>query len=353
MNIYKFAPKAVVNSLSVNARNIIESRIADNVLKPYYHLDYNIRIRGLKPSVLYSKYSTLNENNELVTMYVTSAEEEQSEWVHQLVMNIKSNKTQESRIDIFLRAMTEMSWCTWEDRFMYGTPTLPQEHLSGYKDYLNNTFFHCVSYACANRVPVDINDIELQLQALKFTENADLYATNNLGETPLKILMQNEELFPYVESLLLRLPQNRRLEAVSFQYWSKTWTVLISTIIDDHTQLAKLIQQTRKERGFLALYMYMTCNSPEALRALFRANYKLLPHHHYNDKFTQEQATLIEATIIENPDWYNLTVWAYTIAANKNSQFKKIKPYLQVRNCIIAHEISLKAHKNIVPMMDM
>lgn len=336
MNIYKFAPKAVINSLSVNARNIIESRIADNILKPYYHLDYNIRIRGLKPSILYSKYSTLNENNELVTMYVTAAEEEQSEWVHQLVNKIKNNKTQESRIDIFLRAMTEMSWCTWEDRFMYGTPTLPQEHLSGYKDYLNNTFFHCVAYACANRVPVDINDIELQFQALKFTENVDLYAINSLGETPLKILMQNEQLTPYVESLLLRLPQSHRLEALPFQSWSKTWTVLLSSIIYDPRQL---IQQTRKERGFLAIYMHLTCNSPEALRALFHANYKLLPHHHYNDKFTQEQVSLVEAILLETPDWYNLTALIHSI---RNNPLKKIKPHLQARNSIIAHEIKAR-----------
>ena len=350
MNIYKFAPKAVINSLSVNARNIIESRITDNILKPYYHLDYNIRIRGLKPSVLYSKYSTLNENNELVTMYVTAAEEEQSEWVHQLVMRIKSNKTQESRIDIFLRAMTEMSWCTWEDRFMYGTPTLPQDHLSGYKDYLNNTFFHCVAYACANRVPVDINDIEIQFLALKFTENADIFAINDIGETPLKILMQNEQLIPYVESLLLRLPQSRRLEALPFQSWVNTWTVLLSSIIHDNRQLVKLIQQTRKERGFLAIYMYLTCNSPEALRALFRANYKLLPHHHYNDKFTPEQKDLIEDILLEIPDWYNLTA---LIVCNKNYPLKKIKPHLQARISLISNEIALKTPMDPMdPMME-
>lgn len=340
MNIYKFAPKAVINSLSVNARNIIESRIADNVLKPYYHLDYNIRIRGLKPSILYSKYSTINENNELVTMYVTAAEEEQSEWVNQLIMNIKRNKSQESRIDIFLRAMTEMSWCTWEDRFMYGTPTLPQEHLSGYKDYLNNTFFHCVAYACANRVPVDINEIEVQFQALKFTENPDIYATNNLGETPLKILTHNDELLPFVESLLLRLPPNRQLEALPFPSWSNTWTIILNNIIGDTNRLSNLIEQTKKERDFISIFMSLTNNSPQALEALFQAKYKLLPHHRY----TQAQESLVESVIIENPDWYNLT--ALIAFKRQKLQYKsKLNTYIQARNSIIAQEIAIKSCK--------
>jgi hypothetical protein len=340
MSIYKFAPKAVINSLTSTTRSILETRISNDVLKPYYHLEYNIRIRGLKPSILYTKYTTLNEQNELQTMYVADAEEEQCEWINSLIKRIKTTN-QDARIDIFIRSMTEMAWCTWEDKFMYTSPIVPLPHLHGYIDYLNNTFSHCVAYACTNRTPVDINEVEIQFQALKFTENQDLYLDNDLGETPLKILLDNEELVPYVESLLIRLPKENRLKALKFNHWHKTWDSLMNTITDDPAQLRIIIRQTKKQRGFLAIFMNLTYNSKDALKALFRAGYKIQGKHHYNDRLTTTQSAMIVEVLEDSPDWHNLTVWMYRIIKTKpySNNLQKIKHFIQMRNSLIFEKI--------------
>jgi len=276
-------------------------------------------------------------------MYVTDAEEEQSEWVNSLIKRIRTTN-QETRIDIFIRSMSEMSWCTWEDKFMYESPIVPLPHLYGYIDYLNNTFSHCVAYACANRTPVDINEVEIQFQALKFTENKDLFIVNDLGETPLKILLDNEELVPYVESLLIRLPKENRLKALKFNYWSKTWGSLINSITDDPQQLRVIISQTTRQKGFLAIFMTLTYNSKEALKALFRAGYKIQGKHHYNDRLTVAQSAMIVEAIEEAPDWHNLTVWMYGLLQSKphTNNLQKIKRFLQLRNSLIFEELVIK-----------
>ena len=136
MNAYKFAPKIVIDSLSSVARNIIESRMKDGELKPYISMEYNIRIRGIKPSILYTHFTTLTANNILELMYVVDAEEEQCKWINSTIQII--NKL--DRVELFMNAMTEISWCNWEDKFMSGQPIIPLNHLHGYKDIMNNSF---------------------------------------------------------------------------------------------------------------------------------------------------------------------------------------------------------------------
>jgi hypothetical protein len=352
MSIYAFAPKAVINNLSQTARTIIETRITDDKLKPYMTIENNIRIRGLKPSILYTQYSLLNRDNVLETMYITSTEEEQCKWVIDLITKIKSL----DRIDIFLKAMTEMTWCIWEDKFMYQYPILPLEHLHcGYKDINNNTFVHCIAYACVNKQPTDIDIVEEQFQALKFTTNEDMYSINDLGETPLKIIKQNSDLLCFTESILLRLPPDKRLQALSFDNWDRSWDTLMRTVIEQQTEL--LIEQTKTQEGFLTTFMYFTFNDKNALNTLFTNGYKLKPEHIYKDKMRQTQKYIITQAIINNPSWHNLTVWMYLIIQNIDisNHLIKLQNYLKYRiNLIKMDIITIVMHpKNYINIMMM
>lgn len=338
MSLYKFAPREVIHSLSSKAQQVLENRIINNELKPYLPLANNLRIRGLKPSILYTKYTSLHEDNSLNTMYVTSAEEHQCEWV----LSVKKQKLNKMQaIDIFLAAMTEMSWCTWEDNIMNGIFTIPQSHLHGYRDLINNTFTHCIAYACTNKRPIDTGEIEAQFQALDFINNTDMFAVNDIGATPLKILLESEELRELVESFLLRLPQENRLKALSFPFWDKSWGSLMNLTVMG--QLPLLIEQTTKLEGFLSIYFNLTHNDEEAFRKLFHQGYKLQRCHFYMDNLSIEQKRILKTTTLEIPSWHNLTFWIHVIIINTDPQtnFKKIRHHLEIRISIIKQEIAL------------
>ena len=329
--VYRFAPKPAINSLTSSSRHIVETRIIDNELKPYVPLGYHIRIRGLKPSILYTKYTSLNEDNSIESMYVVSAEEEQCNWVR----SIQKKSSKLPQVDLFINAMSEMPWCDWEDKFMLNNVTIPQPHLHGYVDIANNTFTHCIAYACANKQPVDLDQIEAQFQAANFTSNTDLYKLNDLGETPLKILMYNEELLVFVESILLRLPPEKRLQALNFAMWDKSWGSLLQTMVNQ--ELKVLIQQTSKLEGFLSIFFHLTHNNEDALLTLFANNYKLQPWHIYRDKLKPQQKLMLKQVIIRIPSWHNFTMWLHLIRENNDPKihFSKMRHYLNHRVSII------------------
>jgi hypothetical protein len=338
MSIYKFAPRAVINSLTKSSREVVDTRIIDDELKSYYPLGYQIRIRGLKPSILYTKYTSLNDDNTVESMYSVSAEEMQCDWVKSIQKKLSSIP----HVDLFINAMSEMPWCTWEDKFMSNNVTIPQAHLYGYIDIANNTFTHCVAYVCANKQPVDLDQIEAQFQAANFATNTDMFKINDLGETPLKILMQNEELFVFVESILLRLPPNLRLSALNFVNWDKSWGTLLQSTVNEQAHI--LIKQTTNLSGFLSIFFYLTHNNENALESLFRSNYNLQPCHIYKDKLKQPQKQMLKQIIMKVPTWHNFTIWMYLIMENNSVQvhFTKIRKYLDNRITIIKELIIIK-----------
>lgn len=352
--IYKFAPKPVIDSLTSSSRNIVERRIIDNELKPYVPLGYHIRIRGLKPSILYTKYTSINEANAVESMYTVYAEEDQCTWVK----SIQKKSSKIPQVDLFINAMSEMPWCTWEDNFMSNNVTIPQPHLHGYRDIADNTFMHCVAYVCANKHPVDLDQIESQFQAANFTLNDDLFIYNDLGETPLKILTHNEELLVFVESILLRLPPDKRLKALNFALWDKSWGTLLQTMVNQ--EIHTLIQQTSNLEGFLSIFFHLTHNSEEALHTLFTNNYKLQPWHIYRDKLKPQQKTMLKQTLLRVPTWHNFTMWLYLIRENNSSdvQFSKMRHYLNHRAAIIKELLLIKvmdpeyAYMNITEMIE-
>lgn len=338
MSIYKFAPKAVINSLTKSSREIVERRIINDDLKSYYPIGYHIRIRGLKPSILYTKYTSLNDDNTVESMYSVSAEETQCDWVK----SIQNKLSSIPHVDLFVNAMSEMPWCEWEDKFMSNAVTIPQPHLHGYVDIANNTFTHCIAYVCANKNPVDLDQIEAQFQAANFTRNSDMFKLNDLGETPLKILTHNEELLVFVESILLRLIPSQRLNALNFVNWDKSWGTLLQSTVNDHASI--LIKQTTNLSGFLSIFFHLTHNNEYALESLFRSNYKLQPSHIYKDKLKPAQKQMLKHTLIKIPSWHNFSIWMYLIIENNPTQvhFAKIRTYLNHRIIIIKELIIIK-----------
>jgi len=335
MSIYKFAPKPVIDALSPLAKNIIESRINNDKLQTYVSIGYNLRIRGLKPSILYVKYTNLTFNDIIESMYVVDAEEEQCRWVNKIIDRINST----SKIELFINAMTEASWCTWEDNFLEGQNIIPLKHLHGYRDSAKNTFLHCISYACTNKYPFDLDEIENQFQACNFSNNPDMFELNDLGETPLKILMSNENLIPFVESILLRMNPSSRFFALPFSCWHNSWGKLLNTIVE--SDLQHLIRSTKYMNGFLSVFMFLTYNSEDALIELFRAGYNLQSNHIFLDKISVLQKDIISSTIRFVPTWYNLSHWMNLIYENSSVEkyFKKIQKYLIVRNNLIKEKI--------------
>jgi hypothetical protein len=211
---------------------------------------------------------------------------------------------------------------------------------------------HCIAYASANRTPVDISILELLFQSANFIASDDMFEINDLGETPLKILRQNDQLTEFVESLILRLPQEQRLKALPFDQWDRTWDTLLRTTINN-PQI--LIEQTKKLRGFLTLFMYYTFTSQDAMEQLFHqsSGYKLKPEHLYFDKFTLSQRKVISLAILNNPSWHNSSVWLYLIVTeSKNCTFGKLKLHLTNRISIIKEQIVMKVMKPISNLMN-
>jgi len=339
--IYKYAPAAVINNLSKNARNILDLRLVNNILQPYVEVEYHIRIRGVKPSILYTTYTNLAYDNSIESMYVVETENAQCTWVKEEIIQIKKIP----QIDRFIKSMCEMPWCTWEDNFLAGNVVIPQPHLHGYNDYMNNTFVHCISYACANKMPVDIDQVEAQFQAFNFTTNNDMYTVNKLCETPLKILCNNGELLGFVESILLRLPPDKRLQALPFRFWQKSWGTLLNSVIEN--QLPLLISQTEKMEGFLSMYINLTYESVDALNSLFKAGYKLQPCHFYKDILKPNQKNMLKQAITSSHSWHNYTVILYIIKTSPQYEqnidiFSKMRKYLDYRIGLIKEDILIK-----------
>ena len=337
MNIYKFAPKAVIDSLSPIARKIVELRInrTNNVLKPYLSANSYIRIRGLKPSLLYINYSVLNEQHILESRYVVESEEKQCSWINTILERIETV----DKSDYFIRTMTEASWCQWEDAIMSGQSLIPETHIYNYTDITNNTFFHCIAYAFINRDFVDFNNLHELFCKFNFHSNPDMFKRNDLDETPLQILMQHPEMVPFVESILLQLRPEIRLKALSFTNWNNSWGELMNQMVNNFQECSFLIKGA--SIGFINIFINLTHNSIDALCILFNPEigYRLKLEHIYVEKLTHSQKQNISVVLRTNPNWHNLTIWMYIINNSSNSFLKKIAPYLSIRNNLIKEGI--------------
>ena len=348
MNIYNFAPKTVIDSLSPKARKIVELRInnKNNHLKPYVPTNSYIRIRGLKPGLLYINYSVLNEQNILESRYVVESEENQCSWVSKIMERAEVERTKAiDKSDYFIRTMTEASWCEWEDAIMSGQVLIPEAHIYNYTDIANNTFFHCIAYAFINRDFVDFNHIHEIFCKFNFHSNPDLLKRNDLDETPLQILMQHPEMVPFVESILLQLSPEIRLKALSFVNWSKYWGDLMNNTVNNFQECRYLIKGAGI--GFINIFLNLTHNSIEALCILFNPEigYRLKLEHVYAEKLSHIQKHDISLALRTNPNWHNLTIWMYiisthyTIDISPNPFLKKITSYLVIRNNLIKEDI--------------
>jgi len=323
MNLYTLGPKPVIDNLSQQAKAILLKRLHNNKLMPYYPVQHNLRIRGLKPSLLYIHYTNLRADNTLESIYLADAEEEQCALVKAVL---------DTASDLNQRAEMEDLWTKWEDAFMSNVDVKPLNDSLDYTDLMNNTFVHCIAYVCVHKEPTDLDNIEKHFQIIINSPN--IYKKNTLGETPLQILLTNPNLSPYVESLLLRLYPSNRLKALDFSNWHNSWGTLLNNVFD--LNMCQLIYQTVNLPGFLTIFMYLSHNSETALMKLFQAAYKLQCNHLILDKLSPNQKHIISACLLSVPNWSNLTLWMYLITSNSTEKsYKKIQKYIVARNNLI------------------
>jgi len=353
MEIYRFAPKRAVDALSPNARNIIEKRIKNNVLRNYIEPVPNIRIRCFKSSILYSSYTTSHDPTTYITEYEVSAEEDQCKWAQRQIDKIAGLPLQE-----YLRRDREESvWCWWEDIFNAGGSIPPLTYPNIYIDTQQNTHAHMLAYACINRTVPDLEEFEKQFKALESDKNPAMLAQNIKKQTPLMILMDNPEIDQLTELLLLRIAPSQRLEALPYKYWKKSWGTLNMDMITDNIEI--LTKQNSKTDGFLGLYLRNTHNYEMALGYLFNSSYKLHPNH--IKQLTYQELTAINTEIVKHNNWHNLTIWTTmrlknyeTTYPNQSQHYtRKLYKILQARSNIIKEEIIKivyhpSNHKNIL-----
>jgi hypothetical protein len=304
-------------------------------LVPYISIEFNLRIRGLKPSILYVHYTNLRFDNTLESIYIVDAEEAQCIWAKKIIERVHNMP----KMELFINTMTESSWCVWEDKILSGQNIIPLKHLYGYRDVLNNTFIHCIAYACTYKESLDIDEIEQQFQAFHFATHPDMLELNELGETPLKILLGNEKLIPFVESILLRMNPETRLLALDFSNWHPSWGTLLNSVVA--LNLPQIINSTKHMQGFLSVFMFLTHNNEEAFISLFQAGYKIQYKHLFLEKLTTTQKHLISQAVRVVPTWYNLSAWMNLISENNSPEklYKKLQKYLIIRNNLIKEHI--------------
>jgi len=339
MEIYRFAPKSVVEALSPNARIIIEKRIKHNVLRNYIEPVPNIRIRCFKPSILYSSYTISHDPTTYETIYEVAAEEDQCKWAQRQIDKISDLPLQE-----YLRREREESvWCWWEDIFNNGGSIPPLMHPNTYTDTQQNTHAHMLAYACINRIVPDLEEFEKQFKALESDKNPDMLKQNIKHQTPLMILLDNHEIDTLTEVLLLRIAPCQRLEALPYKYWKKSWGTLNMDMTIDNIEI--LAEKNSKTEGFLGLYLRNTHNYEMALDYLFRSSYKL--HANHVKQLTYQELTAINTEIVKFKSWHNLTLWTAlrlknyeTTYPNQSQHYtRKLYKILQARSDIIKEEL--------------
>lgn len=329
----RLAPKPVLDAVSQRTRNLLEMRVTPTgTLRPYIAPMINLRIRGLSPSLLYVCYTIQSPQWVLEPHYEVSAEETQTAWVIKAMERVRNMGSLE-RAE---RSTVEVGWCVWEDVFM-DCGNSPLLGPSSYVDVMGNTQAHLLAYACVNRRFIDLTLFNEHFAVFK--NHQSLQVANHLGMTPIKILLGNQALHEYAESLLLQLPPEKRLGSLPFNYWQDSWGTLMRET--DLYHMADLIKATRSLPFFLNRFLKMTHNSDEAVRRLFAAGYNLYDHHLTDQSILSKNKQTIANAIRDHPSWHNLSYWL-SIASDaiSNEQFfRQYRGALQLRSNLIRDEI--------------
>jgi len=334
--MHRIVPQAVHKAFSPKTKALLEERYQTSTatLAPYIQIAPNLsmRIRGLKTTPLYATYTTLNRANVLESMFEVAAEEAQTYWA----LKAKSKALTTNPYVLKEKAAQEFLWLNWEDEFMAAAnpPPLPQPQY--YMDMMDNTYMHMLAYATANRQLIDISEFNRQFEAAAFTTSNQMYINNALGHTPLMLLMDNPQLYEFVESLLLQLAPENRFLALPLNYWQPSWGTLTSVTVNEHIET--LIIESKKQQNFLQKFLNLTFENLEALQHLFRSGYKISQY----DFFVQTQAATLIPIFAQFPDWHNLTVVLYYLfeKTTANQRYIVLKDVLRLRNKIIHDEIT-------------
>lgn len=331
MELTQYAPQEVINQMKKFTRLCFENRIISNILRTSMITQHtNIRLRGFKPSILYSKYTTISNNNDIEIKYSCQSENVQAALMEPILARL-CNMSSEQKL---YRQTQELVWSNWEDTFIRNGIALPI-YKSYYKDIASNNYIHMIAYACINRASYAVVDLEVVnniFKTIHFTENHFFLLENDLYETPLTILSYSEEFTKLIETLLLRININKRFKALPLQYWSDSWLKLnTETFIDNINVIVKLCDNIK---GFITFYVTVTRGLPAIFSRLFAAGYKFKANHIL---FKNEQLNnIMLKKILQYPSWYNITSW---ISYLDNFDFITIKPLLEKRAEIIKHAL--------------
>ena len=331
MDTTTHAPQEVIDKMTKIARLCFENRIIDNILRTSMITHYpHIRLRGFKPSILYSKYTIINSRNDIEVAYNCNSENSQcskmqKEFDHLIYMTCE---------EIRHRQQHEIQWNEWEDIYVkHGTTT--QIPISTYRDHMGNNYLHMIAYACINRASytyADISNVNNLFKTIDFTNNSELLCENMLGETPLQILLYCDEFSQLVETILLRLDIIKRFSALCLRNWSDKWIVLNNdTFINN---INYVVKQAEYIYGFLTIYIILTHKLPSIFSRLFAAGYKLKTNHilFKNDLLHET----IRTQILNFPSWHNITFW---LSYLDNQNFESMRPLIEARNQIIKLDI--------------
>jgi len=233
------------------------------------------------------------------------------------------------------KAEQEFLWLNREDEFMAAAnpPPLPQPQF--YIDMMGNTYMHMLAYAISNRQLVDISEYERQFEAARFTTSNQMYIRNALNHSPLILLMDNPQLYEFIESLLLRLPPHNRFIALPFHYWQPSWGTLNNETVVNH--ISTLILESKKEKNFLQKFMNLTFDNNSALLHLFTNGFKI---SHY-DFYVQTQTSRLLPIMAVIPDWHNITVLLYYLIEKTSpaARLCSLKDIFRLRARIIRDEL--------------
>lgn len=331
MELTQHAPQEIINQMSKFTRLCFENRIIDKILRNVMITQHqHIRLRGFKSSILYSKCTTIDNNNDIQIKY--SAKSENNQCV--LMEPILAHTYSMSSIEKLYRQSQELKWAVWEDTFVKTGQALPIA-INHYKDIAGNNYAHMIAYACINRAayaPIDLNIVNNIFKTIYFSENLNIQAENDLNETPLRILSYSTEFSTLVETLLLRIEPKNRFNTLHIMYWSDKWEKLNTDMFVNN--INTVVKTCNNMKGFLTYYVTLAKSFPGIFRRLFGAGYTF-NHEHLlfkNEKFEQ----ILHNKILEHPSWKNITAW---VSYLDDKDFNVIKPLLEKRADLIKHAL--------------
>ena len=340
MELTQYAPQEVINLMSKFTRLCFENRIINKILRNVMITQHqNIRLRGFKPSILYSKFTTIDNNNDIQIKYSAKSENNQCALMEQILAHTYIMSSTEK----LYRQSHELKWSVWEDTFVKTGQALPIT-INHYKDIAGNNYAHMIAYACVNRAAyaqIDLNIVNYIFKTIYFSENICFQSVNDLNETPLQILSYITEFSTLVETLLLRIEPKNRFNSLHIMYWSDTWKKLnTDTFVNN---MVTVVETCQKMKGFLIYYVTLAKSFPGVFRRLFDAGYTFNPEHllFKNEKFEQ----IIHKNILEHPSWKNITSW---LSYLDNKDFHIIKPLLEKRADLIKRALLFVSFPEII-----